>query len=177
MNKKQIGNFVIAGLILVGVALVCFFAFYKGNQKKSVASAKTFADVYSVDKPSDAYRTLSLDQVNELLGKGKTQVLIATCRFCPHCQQYEPIVAQVIKDSLGGDRDKIQRWEAGYKCYPKQNDPAYDLYSKLTSSILGEQGVPQTILIKDGRVADREIGAIDATALRAFLTKHGVLAE
>jgi thioredoxin 2 len=41
-----------------------------------------------------------------------------------------------------------------------------------TASRLGVQGVPTLLLINDGQVVSRQVGALPAPALRHWLTQH-----
>lgn len=172
MDKEKISNYVIGGLMVAAVAVILFLTFFRGESNEAV-EAQTFSDVFSVNDPEKAYQTIGLQEVKAILDDKKTQVLFIGCRSCPHCNNYQSVVEDVIKNSLDGDRHQIQHWEAGYQCYPKQDDPDFELYMDLASEILGQEGVPQTVLLKDGKVEDRQVGALPADELKAFLAKHG----
>lgn len=177
MNSEKITQVVLGGMmILAAIAIGAFFI--ENNKQAAVEEAlknnnlqdKVKAAQFSVDNPDEPYKTLSLNEVDEMLNSGRKQMLFIGCRYCPHCQAFEPTIAEFIKKH-GFDRDVVQKWEAGYRCFVEEGTEGYEQYERLSTKLI-DGGVPQFLYIENGKIVDSLDGDRTVENLEKFFKKH-----
>lgn len=172
MNSERItqiflGSFMILALIFGTVFMMNLNAKPTARQQ---TTSQGQSEQFSIDNPSEPYATLSLDQIDELVKSGRKQMLLISCRYCPHCQRFEPTVKEFIKKNKFS-RNVVQKWEAGYRCFIPEGQEGYEKYEELSAKIIAG-GVPQFSYIEGGKVVDSlETRSVDG--LEAFFKKHG----
>lgn len=188
MNSEKITQIILGGLMSVAVIAIAWFFIQADKQaavdnalassgESSTSASGENGDVeqFSVDNAEDQFKTLSTDAVDEMLTSGRKQMLYIGCRYCPHCRAFEPIIKEFItKNNL--DRDAVQKWEAGYRCYIEEGQDGYEQYERLASKLI-DGGVPQFLYIENGEIVDSFSDDRTVENLEAFFKKHNYLLQ
>jgi len=117
------------------------------------------------------YKTVSYDEVVEMMGKDEISVIYYGSPSCGYCSMFAPIVKEVSYE------------EKVYFHYLNAanlvNDDYANLYTHLTNFdevyATEDLGTPSLILIKNGAILDLSEGYIDKAEIVKFLEKNGVI--
>ncbi|MDO4870840.1 MAG: hypothetical protein Q3996_01970 [Candidatus Saccharibacteria bacterium] len=193
MKSEKIAQTILGGLMLITIIAIAWFfiqsdkqaaveqALAKGGQTNQRATAKGTAtktaknEKFSIDNAEDPFKTLSLNEVDEILTSGRKQMLFIGCRYCPHCQSFEPTIKKFITKH-NFDRNAIQKWEAGYQCYVKEGEDGHEQYMRLADKLI-DGGVPQVLYIENGKIVDTFADNRTVEGLENFFKKHNYLLQ
>ncbi len=179
MNEKK-PQYIVGGAMLVVAALIVYFGInfmaQDGTNISDGSDNDLTAAEYSVDNPSEPYKTLSYAEAVEKLNQadGK-QAFYIGCRDCIHCSNLESVLKPFLNDNSdkNANRDLVYKVEAGYSCVPETTDDTYEDYVKIFNFLVNNNlatteyppqfGTPQFIYVEDGKVVD-ELDNYDRTA-------------
>lgn len=173
-------RFIIIGLLLLvmGVMIGVSLNTAEGN-KSDEDNNETSA--FSVDDNKSVMKTLSYQETKTMLDdSNRKQMVYVGCRYCSFCQQFEPIIEDFLesKSEPMSNRERIVKWEGGYKCYVEPEHADYDLYSELERRLLtgstGElTGTPRFLYVEGGNIVDElSSNARTVDGLQAFFDKN-----
>ena len=90
-------------------------------------------------------------------------ILILTGTTCPHCLQYKPVLDEVLTE-YDIDAYDIDMWVLD------------DAERKVVTDITGNiDGVPTTVIIKNGKVEDKRVGGLSKTQVEDLLKTNGFI--
>ena len=93
----------------------------------------------------------------------ESYILILTGTTCPHCLQYKPVLDEVLTE-YDIDAYDIDMWVLD------------DAERKVVTDITGNiDGVPTTVIIKNGQVEDRRVGGLSKTQVEDLLKTNGFI--
>ena len=105
---------------------------------------------------------ISLNDLNELIEKRSSFVLVISSTYCSHCAAYLPIFGKVVNEK------EIKSFDIDI----------YELSSEEKETLKGivdYSGTPTTVVFKDGVVINSKSGKMEENVLIDFLKENNVL--
>ncbi len=127
---------------------------------------KTEANKEYPQSNTSQYSNLKMISVNDLKTNMKNEsriVLVVTGTTCGHCKNYKPILNMVLAENKLNAYE-IDAWKLN------QNELA-----DLKDTVGSFEGVPFTVIIKDGKVADTRVGGLDRDGVIELLKNNGFI--
>lgn len=173
-------RFIIVGLLLLVMGIMIGISLNTAETNK-LGDDSEEASAFSVDDSDSVMKTLSYEETKAMLDdRDRRQMVYVGCRYCSFCQQFEPIIDDFLesKSEPMSNRERIVKWEGGYRCYVDSEHEDYDLYTELERRLLtgptGElTGTPRFLYIEGGEIKDElSSSARTVDGLQAFFDKN-----
>ncbi|MEG0926809.1 MULTISPECIES: TlpA family protein disulfide reductase [Chryseobacterium] len=165
MKRNNLKRWLLLLIIPIGVILISLWVFRPNNTEASVPNQKSAAGTSGIqDSPFQ----------KEYLNKGGITVVNVWATWCKPCLQEMPVFQKIITEnrnvkfvflSLDEDPEKLKTYLSKHTIndITFQNKGYIEAIKEFLGGdgILGYNVIPQTFIIKDGKVVDKNLGGIE----------------
>ena len=184
VKKEEKGNNNTAKTVAIIVALIIFFiAIFaisnnagKGKYSKSSTTNNTQTSTNNVEEESNNIKEdemgdlteIDIDDYLELLDGEEASIIYIGRPTCSHCVIQKPIMQyMVFKYGV----------TVNYLNTDELDDEGYTKLQKSDDFFKEGWGTPTTLIVKDGKVADKSEGETSIEDLTTLFTKYGLISE
>ena len=156
----------ISMLVVIGLtAKEDKFVDYKKTSTTSVQEPESTEN--TEDELSAAgFKELSLDDYLKLIKSDKKSIILIARPTCSFCQMFTPVLKQAKEE---------MKLEVNYFNTDTiaDEDTANKFYSSLDYLKTDEWGTPLTLIVKDGKIIDKNNGYVELKEIKEFFKKNG----